>query len=420
VIGRRKKSFCELYDLLRSIEADPGDLARVQRMNLLLLKEVLGAEKHILRHKASLKALKAELKTARASRETANAIRRKINRSESYLRGYYSQRYIWKCFGDGLAYAYLDKYAAKHAFFAIDSYEAKPSAGLLSGKIGMERELSLLRLAIERGVPAVLCDVTNVLRYGDVCLLGGADPYPIEVKSNPKLNQRGKRQAAALKRLAEFLTSDRAENFRAPGRTKRIAIPIPERNHQDVMNSCIAVAESAGHCIVHPEPGLTYIASYEQLHEHQLDVLAAGNQPVIFILNEDKRAGEWLIYEPFTRSIRGRQHLLDFVTGRLVIIVVFDLAVLCAAMQRPGWDVSIHHSVPAAIQFYHRKTGAIIGLSRQFLGRVGFEFVSPSWIAECFAPNIEELLVEMLSLGDEQPPSDDYDAIRIKMFGQGT
>ena len=289
---------------------------------------------------------------------------------------------------------------------------------MLRGKSGLVNELACLFSAIEYKVPAVLCDITNTLRYGDVCLLGASDPYPIEVKSSSRLNQRGKRQAATLKKLTDFLETDRATDFRMPGVTKRFTMSVAERNHQDAMNACIAVAEQDGHCIVHPEAGLTYVATYGHLPERPFASLAISGRQIVFMLNEEKRSGTWTIYEPFTRSIRGCQHLLDFVVGRLVLMVMFDVDVLCQMMQRPGWDISFHEDPPATIQFHHRKTGARIGVSRQFLGRIGFEFVSPSWIAESQWLMIEELHADMLaSASGMVMPNHEYDAIRVKMFG---
>ena len=418
MIGRRKKAFFALYDLLRAIEEAPGNLALVRQMNLLLIKEVLRAEGNILRHKTTLKALRAKLKTGRGSKEEANTIRRAIDRTKIYIDGYYQQQYIWKCFGDGLAFAYLDKYAIKHTFYATESYDVKPSAGMLCGKSGLANEASCLFSAIELDVPAVLCDVTNILRYGDLCLLGGSDPYLIEIKSGLKLNQRGRRQATALKRLTDFLETDHAENFRTPGITKRITMTVPERNHQDAMNACIAAAEHAGRCIICPEPGLTYVATYEHLPSEAFANIPDRGRQIVFLLNDDKRSGSWTIYEPFTRLIRRRQHLLDFVVGRLVLMVMLDVDTLCEAMRRPGWDIAFVDDVPAAIQFLHQETDTRIGISRQFIGRIGFEFVSPAWIAESYGKKIEELSADMFASTDGvMILNSDYDAHRIKMFG---
>lgn len=421
MILRRKKAFFELHRLLRAVEADQDDLALVRQLNVLLVREILRSEANISRHKAAVKAVRAQLKTARPSREDANKIRHKMARSKRYIDTYIQQRYIWKCFGDGLAYAYLDKYAIKHAFFETETYDVKPSAGMLSGKSGLAGEIACLVSALEHDVPAVLCDITNTLRYGDVCLLGASDPCPIEVKSRARLNQRGKRQAAALKRLTDFLETDQADNFRAMGRTRRVQVNLKERNYRDAMNACIETASREGFACTQPEPGLAYFASYGHLPNDAFDALRDGGPWVFLMLNEDKTAGTWAPYEPFTLSIRDANHLLDFIEGRLSLIVAFDSEVLAARMARPGWDVRFDGDATAAIQFHHQETGALIGVSRQFLGRIGFEFVAPSWVAESQAPKVEELNLAMSSTleGLVPMPMAEYDALRKTMFGKG-
>lgn len=421
MIGRRKKTFFELHRLLRAIEADQDDLGLVRRLNGLLIREILRSEANIGRHKAAVKALRAQLKTARPSREEANKIRRTIARTERYIDTYFQQRYIWKCFGDGLAYAYLDKYAVKHAFFETETYDVKPSAGMLGGKSGLAVEIACLLSALEHDVPAVLCDITNILRYGDVCLLGASDPCPIEVKSRAGLNQRCKRQAAALKRLTDFLETDQADNFRAAGRTRRVQVNASERNYRDAMNACIEEASRDGFACSQPEPGLAYFAIYGRFPDDAFEILRHGGPWVYTMLNEDKTAGTWAPYEPFTLSIRDANHLLDFIEGRLSLIVAFDSEALAARMMRPGWDVRFDGDATAAMQFHHQETGVLIGVSRQFLGRIGFEFVAPSWVAESQAPQVEELNLAMSSMSEGlvQMPVQEHDALRKAMFGKG-
>ena len=50
----------------------------------------------------------------------------------------------------------------------------------LGGKAGLATELKCLDISAA-GIPAVLRDITNVLRYGDVCLLGASDPLLLAV-----------------------------------------------------------------------------------------------------------------------------------------------------------------------------------------------------------------------------------------------
>jgi len=103
-------------------------------------------------------------------------------------------RYNFLCLGDSLAFLYIDRFALKQMFFNVDNDNPKQGGGFLSGQTGLAGEVSLLIEAIARGVPAVLCDLTTVLRFGDVCLLGASDPVPIEVKSSKTKDARAKRQ----------------------------------------------------------------------------------------------------------------------------------------------------------------------------------------------------------------------------------
>ncbi len=48
--------------------------------------------------------------------------------------------YVWKCFGDSVAFAYLDPFSIKHMFFDTVDYGVKQDAGALSGKSGITAE----------------------------------------------------------------------------------------------------------------------------------------------------------------------------------------------------------------------------------------------------------------------------------------
>jgi len=100
MIGRRKKSFYALYELLRGVEADKGNLRRVLELNRQILREVLLAEAAILRHKEVLRRLRLELKIGRKSKDAATKLRKRMARVVGYIDGYYKQIYIWKCFGE--------------------------------------------------------------------------------------------------------------------------------------------------------------------------------------------------------------------------------------------------------------------------------------------------------------------------------
>lgn len=378
MIARRKKAFFRLVGLLREIEADLDNLVAVKALNLELLQEIIRDEQHIARHKARIGELKRCLKADRPSKEGAAVLRAEIRRVNGYVERYQDQIYIWKSIGDGLAYAYISSFNIKHAFFETDSTDVKPTAGAISGKDGLRHELFWLQSALDAGVPAVLCDITNVIRYGDFCLLGADDPFPIEVKSQKWLNKRGLRQKAKMATLHEFLKNDFAEGFRGVSEVRRVTMSSPFRDCVDTMNVCVENAMKEGHCMLCPERGLTYVAMIDGAVGETLGALSLKLH-LFSHLNTDKTEKTWAPYTSFVNSIRDIDALYAFVKGDLSIFVCLDAAYLCEQIVVPGWAVSMVDDHDIAIVITEKGGQGRVAVSRQMLGRLFHEFASLEW-----------------------------------------
>ena len=137
---RRKKAFRQLFRLIREVEAHPEDLASVRELNLLVLKGVLRDEQALLRHRETQRALNMQLKTGRGSKEASAVIRARLKRVIGYIAARQDQIFIWKCFGDALAYVYLDRFSVKHAFFETDRLGIKQGAGSFPARRGCNRK----------------------------------------------------------------------------------------------------------------------------------------------------------------------------------------------------------------------------------------------------------------------------------------
>jgi len=416
---RRRKSFFRLLALLRHIEADKDDIAAVLRCNHLILREILHAETAVLRHRARQRELTRALKTGRPDKASAAALRTRLKRTGGHTRAQEDAVFIWKCFGDALAFLFLDKFSIKHAFFEVDKWGVKRGAGMLTGKSGLEGELACLAHLTAEGIPAVLCDITNVLRYGDVCMLGASDPHLIEVKSSGRLNQRAKRQIEKIGRLHGFLADDRAEPFRgSEGPVTRVQLTAPERTNLDALNACIARAKASGQAIEQPEPGVTYVAIYGRPDYDAIFGSAASNAKLVFMLNGDKNDHAWAPYTPFLLTIRDAGHILDFIEGRLFLIVLIEPQFLCDAIADAEWAVRFRDHPDYAIQCIHRPSRAYLGISNQFVSRAGYEFASLAWIAESRRPSIAkmEAAIGREPSADERADHDD----RLRAFiGEG-
>ncbi|HEY9235229.1 MAG TPA: hypothetical protein VIP08_09370 [Phenylobacterium sp.] len=397
MIARRKVAFLRLCALLRAIEADLDNFDAVRALNLGVLKEILNDERHIRRLRGLLKDLKRRLKTERPPKAEALALRKQIKRHEGAITRYEGQLFIWRCIADGLVYAYISTFNVKHAYFESDTFGVKPSAGFIGGKDGLGKELGMLLWAIEQRVPAVLSDITNIIRYGDVCLLGGPDPVPMEVKSRPELNRRGKRQTAKLNLLETFLKEDVAAGFRGMPEVRRVAYALPHRDCLADLNACIQNARRDGWNTVCPEKGLAYMATFTgKLPDGFLENLNM-TYPIVFTPNGDKMDRAWAPYLPFTNSIRDLQDLYDFAAGNLYLVVAIDAAVVCDRLSIPDWKTSLIADLDRIILMEHLDSGAKIAISTQFFGRFGLEFMSLDWFVEHQTESVLGMWSEMMA-----------------------
>lgn len=372
-----------LFELLRDLEANTEDLKLLGEMNRVLVVAILDTEKDVLATKSRSKRQTVLLKTSRPTKERASSLRVRIEALGERLDRLNNQLWLWRLFGDSVAHLYLDKFAIKHTFFETDSYDVKADAGMMTGKNGLAGEIGLLQEALKHDVPAILCDVTNVLRYGDVCLLGESDPYLMEVKSSARLNQRGKRQAAKLERLQEFLKTDVATNFRGnPGEVRRVSVELEEWSYAERLNECIGEAKANGCAIISPEPGLSYVAVYDS---DGIDISKMDQSQGLSIYcswNDAKNIPDWAYYVPFLVTIREVEHLLDFIEGRVVILVYANTETLTSHCSASGWKALFLENGNYSVACLHVASQGVMGLSTQMFYRVFYECVSLEWMGK--------------------------------------
>ncbi len=384
-----RSAFSQAYALVDALRTDNSDFDALRGLQQLILHEVARNERIIRQTKADLKEATAE--------DAQSAVRRK-NLLERRVESSRQCAYICRCFGDAIAYSYLDKHALKHTYFSTESTSVRQGSGFVSDKTGLSVEIELLEDALANGVPAVLSDLTNIIRHGDVCLLGGHDPYPIEVKSSKNVDRRGRQQRRVLKRLHDFYQTDRAENFRGFPEMKRQVITSREKNYIDDFNRCIEDARANGHAICEPEHGVYYLVTVDETAdmEELFSVITPGPMWV-FSLNEFKFNRCWAPYQPFILTIRREDDLWDFVRGELHVTVMINTEVLVGIAAEYGGRAEIQpdaNDYPLSIDF---PGVGFLKISRQMLGRIAMEFVSPRWLV---GANIEMFKKQTETLTD--------------------
>lgn len=300
---------------------------------------------------------------------------------EERISEYRHLAYNWRCFGDGIAFLFMDKFALKQTFLNTDKPFAKQGAGFLSGKEGLQSEWKLVEALAARGIPALLTDLTNTIRHGDVCIMIDPDPTLIEVKSG-KLDSRGRRQSRSIRQLSEFFETDEADGLRGLGKIRRISSQTDEVLYVDVINECIATAMRSGFAWRSPEKGLYYlVVADDQIVVPEKISDMDLNRPFAFFLNEFKADRDWAPYQPYTLSIRDREALYKFIWGEIYIVVLYEPDHLRQLAKREGVEIELQ-PVDSDIAFKFSHSGSIgpAYMSKQLFARLAFDFTSPSWL----------------------------------------
>jgi len=325
VLGYRKKSFADAHAMLTALRGNTTDLATLKALQQILCREIIRTEKKIRELKAERKAV---LTTGgkRAKRRSSILLAR-IEKIRDCA-------YVWRCFGDAIAFSYMDRFALKQTFYSTEHPHEKQRAGFLLDKVGFATEIAYLEFSLERKTPALLVDLTDTIRHGDVCLMGEPDPFLIEVKAGHELDRRGRRQKRNLTKLREFFENDRAEGLRGAAGIRRVAPSAPGQDHLEKLNECIAEAMKNGHAVCTPAVGLNYVVMTSVMTSDGPEVSEILDRlklqkAWIVSLNEFKIERRWAPYYPFILSIADKDHLWGFIRGDVYILVVIEQDRLC-------------------------------------------------------------------------------------------
>lgn len=375
--------------LLEAVRSDSDDLQRLLALQRFLRDRICGRERHIARLRSLGSRQRASLRKDRREKSDSNALKRRIALCDSMVRTSKRWLFIWKSFGDGAACIYQSPYNLKHLFYD-HNYEVKEDAGTITGKAGFAKEWEYLEWAIREGVPAVLADLTNMIRTGDLCLLAAADPLPMEIKSSPTSGARNARQHRNLQEVLAFYENDGAENFRGISKVTRQAVSRGP-SYEDVMNGCVTDARLNGLASATAETGLHYVAWQSRADGvGLLDALIAPGT-LAWLLTPDFG---WLPCYPFTLSLTP-DNLLSFVTGEITMCVLIDTRHLRSLFRQRGTHAIMLMDGTFAMQLCRDTSDLMMGVDRvteSLFARIALEFQSLEWFAEQYSYKINEAI----------------------------
>lgn len=377
---REGNRFAQAASLLAIIKDDPDRLDVVHELQRMLIRVLVRGERRIIRLKQARKRLMRVKARERLPQEKARTLKTLVKELDQRVEDVRHLLFLWRCFGDGIAAVYQSKYSLKHLFYD-SNYNVKEEAGFLSGKTGFRKEYKVLCIGIRMGVPVVMSDLTNIIRHGDVCGLGGADPLPIEIKSSSNRNARAARQIEQLQVLADFYANDGAPN------TIRVEFKYPEVTYEGDLNECMVRAQQEGIALLSPETGLHYLSFTQECFEksqHRIDEQLAAHVSRTTLLVPLTPEPSWLPVYPFTLSMH-TQNLVQFIQQDIHAAVLIDMAVLKSHFKANGIHATVLMDGFHALQICLDPSDLMKGcfrISEQLFLRVACEFQSLSWFAK--------------------------------------
>ncbi len=385
---RYKRSLIHLCQTVKVIQNDPlSERNTCLLLQLQLLKKILYVEKKISQHRDVLKQQKSFFKSKKTlllSKSDAQQFQASISEQNNIIDEYQHVLSTFKTIGDALAYIYLDKWDIKPQAF-------KQSPGFLSGKSGLKWELKVFKLVFSMGGIALLNDLTNCLRYGDISIVRNKQSVMIEVKSGHKHNARIRRQVAALKNMRNYLNSGKSDKKHSylGEETKRLEIHSPEINHIDELKRIIksALTCQTGYCLEQVEEGLYYGVTNQNSNNlitalTKITGYRNSNRFIVSYVNELKYTG--IGYYPFSLSIYDPKEWYAFSSGELFIIVLANLGVIEKKLQSHGLSVNFDAGKPFPLEITPKEANNIgkYLVGRHFLGRLFSEFISLDWFLD--------------------------------------
>ncbi|OCH51869.1 hypothetical protein [Vibrio sp. ZF57] len=379
---------------LDNIDPESSDLQPLLEFQSYLTKQIVRDEKRLKRRKDELVVLKRGLRDRGLGKSEARALKELIERRKESIAGNKYLLYLWRCFGDGLVFKFISKWNLKRFLYEADSAEIKQKSGYIHGKNGIDQELALLMDAFKNNVPAILCDLTNVIRHGDLCLLGDSDPVVIEVKSSKNRNKRVERQLESINKLQKYLEEDVGDVGGVEG-MRRVELHDEERHHGEAFNKALELSKDRPYAKLSPEKGLYYLALNTEYEKDFAEVFEGIEAPIVYMLNQAKTEQRWDNYYPFVLSIKDPVNLYRFIVGEVYVFVAVSSVVLKEMASDIGYDLEISEFKNEGFVFSKSLTGcnepfrAIV--SEHFSGRLGLEFLTLEWFFE----NEKKLLGDM-------------------------
>jgi len=374
MLSHHKQALIKLFRQCHKIYANPQESGKeCLEIQETLIQRLTYIEGRIRERKAAIKILKNQMGQSkiRLSKVEARKAKDKIEKYHYQIDRYQDLAIIYKNVGDALAFSYIDKWDIK-------PLAMKEAAGSLSRKMGSCLERKILRRVFEIGHIALLNDITNCLRFGDITVPKDGKLILFEAKSSKRGTDRDHRQSAEAESLINFYATDYSE--RLYGRdlsTKRVGFRATEIHHRDKINNLVLSAIENENSFIEAEDGLFYLASTNFDPQIVEDIFnKCKGKPKAGLIN---CSSETRFYFPIILTIQNPETLYKFYDGQLSIIVIVDTGVIENKLLSHDLQISFIDNDDEWVAEISRNEISIIKIGSALWSRLYAEFVSLDW-----------------------------------------
>ncbi len=371
-----KSSICKLKADVNLLQKNTDDMLLLLRIQKKILHHIKNAESKIKKINISIVEEKVN-KRNRNKTTDKNSLNLLLKRKDFYR----NLIVLWKSFGDALLFVYISKFNAKRLLYD-SNFHLLPDSGFILGKKGSRLEYNIAKGLLRNNFPVVLCDITNVIRHGDICFLGSNDPFPFEVKSSSNSNKRVKRQKEKLKELLRLFHTDTIiVDEVAVGRRVEVSDSIDNEHHMLAMNNIIQKSLEGNSYYEEVESGLYYIAVSNYCYfENVINSIGIwkGKRVMPQLINSSDRIFDWKHFYPFILSIVDPDALYRFVSQSFMFVIILDIDYFCEFWATNGYlcEFPSNDELDEGIIIVHRETGIRITITTNGFLRLFYEFTS--------------------------------------------
>lgn len=363
-----------LYKILNVFLQDPYNSNLFSHdIQICILNKIIEIETIIRNNKQQIKNNKSLIQKSDTENKRLLSIKSKSLKDENI----YYKEYIKKLreVTDSLVFTYFSKYDLKSLCW-------KQSPGFISGKAGLQKELEIFETYFKEGKFAILNDISNCLRFGDLTIMKDNKPFFIESKSSDFIDDRVIRQKENLKNTLNIINNDTINNFLGTNKKfKRVYSSNAEKNYIDILQNMIQEALNTGKSIKNLEEGLTYLIFHSPIDpkESTEKVIKEMKKPFCFYLNSYKHINE--NYTPFPLILKNSYALQEFNNGNLLIIIFIDLDIMNIKLNKLGYKLITKDTQNKEFKISFSFNDDIIemNISNYNFFRIGREFLSLDW-----------------------------------------